>query len=817
MLEIITRFIQPVIPIRRGEWRKSILMFLYFAFTLSVLYILKPVRSSFFLTAYGADSLRYAYVGEGVFLVLVTFFYIKFSKLVTKKNILLSVVTAFFAFNTLLFWFLFKAGFVKWLAYLFYVWVAVYSSTSVTQCWMLANDIFNPQEAKRLFGFIISGGSFGGILGGLLTNRLAERIGTENLLLLSGFLLCLCVVLINAIWKYERARRADDEITKETPHSTARLRDKSTWKLFLNSKYLLLIAALVMIAKIASTVVDNQFGSVVESNIPGLDEKTSYLGGFFGWLNGISFFMQFVVASYSLRLLGIGVSLLLLPVGLTLGAGFSIFLPVLGVAAAVKAYDGSMNYSINQVSKEILYLPVPSRTRYRVKPLIDMLGYRISKSVAGLLIILVTLLLGIPDEKLGILVLLLVPLWIMAAWGVRDEYMQSIKKLLSAKKNEPKKSESTSRQTTTNILASLKGERSFDSLRAFLGARSSVTRKMSAAALLAFYSGKRDVSRVKKLVEEMMRYEALELKGIDLNRLFQESGPHRDGFFDRRLADLLKAKQGPTVDWKALLKKEEKGILPKLSECLNDSGEEVSDKKKVILILKTLGTQGAVDILLNSLSGARDQSLRFNLIRSLNRIKATGEHREFNSLIIKKEVALEVKSYKSILTVLGEYQKRKHIFGEERQVLPEEDYLLATLEAMKEESLERIFRLLSLLYASDIVHVIYDRLVEDEADKHVRANALELLDNVLEPELSWLLHPVLDEDRWLEMPKRKLEEILEEFLTSQDRWFSVCAVFLIAELRLSGFHSKLEAALHSQTPLVREAAEIALLKAEHKK
>ncbi len=811
MLEIITRFIQPVIPIRRGEWRKSILMFLYFGITLSTLYILKPVKDSLYLTVHGAENLWIAYVGEGFFLLLFTFAYVQFSKLIAHKNVLFAATTAFFVSNIFLFWFLFKIGLVKWLAYLFYVWVAAYSITIVTQCWTLANDIFNPQEAKRLFGFIISGGSLGGILGGLLAHQFAERIGTENLLLLSGFLLCFCIVLINTIWKYERVHRHDEEAGKEAPSSTAHLRDKSTWKVFFKYRHLLLIAALVMVAKIASTVVDNQFKSVVEQSVLEKNARTAFFGGFMAILNGVSFFMQLVIASYSLRILGIGVSLLLLPIGLTIGSGFGIFMPVLGVACAVKIYDGSMNYSINQLSKEILYLPIPSRTRYRVKPIIDMLGYRFSKTIAGGFIFLATLLLGVPVEKLGILVLLIAPLWIMAAWEVRDEYMQSIKKLLSAKKNEPKKSESTSRQTTANILASLEGERSFDNLRAFLGARSSVTRKMSAAALLAFYSGRRDVSRVKKLVEEMLRYEALELKGIDINRIFQEGGSRRDGFFDRRLADLLKAKQDPSVDWKALLKKEEKEILLKLSECLNDPGEEVSHKKKVILILKTFGTQGAVDILLNSLSGTRDQSLRFNVIRALNRIKAAGEPREFNSLIIKKEAALEVKSYKSILTVLGEYQKRRLVSR------PEEDYLLATLEAMKEESLERIFRLLSLLYASDIVHVIYDRLVEDEADKHVRANALELLDNVLEPELSWLLHPVLDEDRWMEAPKRRLEEILEEFLTSQDRWFSVCAVFLIAELRLNGFYSKLKTALHSQAPLVREAAEIALLKAEQKK
>lgn len=810
MLETIIRFIQSIIPIRRGEWRKSILMFFYFGVTISTLYILKPVRSSLFLTIHGSENLRYAYVGEGFFLILITFAYVQFSKLITKKNVLFSIATAFFASNIFFFWILFKTGLVKWFAYLFYVWVAAYSITIVTQCWTLANDIFNPQEAKRLFGFIISGGSLGGILGGMFTNQFAERIGTENLLLLSGLLLCLCLALINAIWKYDRVRHDEPDGTREARPSTARLKDKSTWKMFLGSRYLLLIAALVMIAKIASTVVDNQFNSIVEHSVLEKNARTAFFGGFMALLNGVSFFMQLIVASYSLRILGIGISLLLLPIGLSIGSGFSIFMPVLSVACAIKIYDGSFNYSINQLSKEILYLPVPSRVRYRVKPLIDMLAYRVSKSVAGFLIILITPLLGIPDDRLGIIVILFAPLWVMTAWGVRDEYMQSIRKLLSANKDKAKETGSSA-YLTTDVLTNLEGERSFHELRSFLKAQSSVTRKMSAAALLAFYSGGRDVSRIKKLIEEMMRYEALELKGVDVDHLFQESKSRQGGFLDRFLSDLLKVKRDSDADWSALLKKEEKQILLKLSESLGDPGEEVVNKKKAVLILTTLGTQGAVDVLLNSLSGTKDQSLRFNLIRGLNRIKAKGERVEFNPWVIKKEVMLEIKNYKLILTASEKYQKRK------ASSRPEEDYLLAALEAMSQESLERIFRLLGLLYEHDIIHVVYDRLTEDGLDKHVRANALELLENVLEPELSRYLLPVLDRERWAEAPKKKLEEVIQEFLISEDKWLSVCAIFLIVELRLIHFYSKLKDMVYSQTSIIREAAEIALLKTEHEK
>jgi len=824
MIELVIRLLQPIVKIRREEWHKTILMFLCFSFTIATLYILKPVRSSLFLTIHGAENLRYAYVGEGIFLIFITSLYIKLSRWLKKKSTLFSVTIGFFIFSIIAFWALFKAGYVEWLSYFFYIWVAAYSITIVTQCWALANDIFNPQEAKRLFGFIISGGSLGGIVGGLVTNRFAEKIGTPNLLLLGALLLGCCLFFVQAILKHERIDHAEKAAGKENPSSsTVFIGEKSTWSLFFGSRYLLLIAALVMIAKISSTIIDNQFNAVVESSIIEHNARTAFFGGFMAFLNGVSFFLQLIFSSYALRRFGVGISLLLLPVGLVVGATGTIFLPFLQMAAATKIYDGSLNYSINQLGKEILYLPIPGRVRYRVKPLIDMLAYRVSKSLAGFLIILATPLLGIPDEKLGILVLLLIPLWILSVWGVRDEYMQSIKKLLSHSQIGDKTLGSSLRQVT-GILANLEGEKSFETLKAFFAHKSSITRKLSAAACLAFYSSARDMSRVKKLVEEMIRYEALDLKDVEIDHIFSaielggsaaKSGGKEElhqatSVFDRYLAEILKAKKDPDRDLMAVLYEKEAEILLKVSECLQNSHEDMTAKRKAILVLTALGTQGAVDILLNSIAAIQDRSLRYNVIAALNRIRSKGGRHQFNKWVIKKEIMNEVKSYQSIKTALEEYKKRKGI------IKPEDDYLLATLKAIEEESLERVFRLLALIYESDVIHVIHDRLTEIEVDKHLRANAVELLQNVVDPELYHLLYPVLDEAQWEETPKKKLDQIVEELLESQDRWLTVCALFMIIELNLAKFFPSLEDATHYRTSIVREAAEIAVMKIKSK-
>ena len=126
MLDALTRFIQPVVQIRRSEWRKAILMFLYFAFTISTLYILKPVRNSLFISTHGSENLRYAYVGEGFFLIVITFFYVNLARWFQAKNILFSVAIGFFISNLFYFGsFLKSAGFISSPIFFMFGWLPI--------------------------------------------------------------------------------------------------------------------------------------------------------------------------------------------------------------------------------------------------------------------------------------------------------------------------------------------------------------------------------------------------------------------------------------------------------------------------------------------------------------------------------------------------------------------------------------------------------------------------------------------------------------------------------------------------------------------
>src|SRR3989338_8013041 len=136
---------------------------------------------------------------------------------------------------------------------------------------------------------------------------------------------------------------------------------------------------------------------------------------------------------------------------------------------------------------------------------------------------------------------------------------------------------------------------------------------MSATACLAFYWGTRDVDRVKKLVQEMMRYEALELKGVNVDLAFERKPHDGNKILDEYLVRLqITLNQDPNTSLRDLPYDGEKKLLSKLSECLQNLDEDIGDQRKAILILTQLGTQDAVDVLLTHLAAAQDHSIRFN-------------------------------------------------------------------------------------------------------------------------------------------------------------------------------------------------------------
>lgn len=406
-----------IFDVRPGEKAKTLFMAAYFFLTIALVYILKPIRTSLFLEEHGSDNLRFAYMAEGIFLIFVVWAYIQLSRLIPKK-MFFPAILFFFTTNLGLFWFLLKIN-VPGVSGFFYVWADSFTITMTTQFWLLANTIFTTEQGKRLFGMIISAGSLGGIAGGFLTSHAVQWISTEDLLLVTAGLVGLCAALTLATESME-FKSGYDEFTAGHADPEAPESGDSVFTIFRQNPYFIYLTLLVLLAKIASTIVDNQFSAGVEASITGKEARTAFFGSFMAWLNIVSFLMQLLATGPLLKRFGTG-ALWILPAGLLAFCVGGVFYPMFVVIMAWRIFDGSVNYSVQQASKELLYLPIPGALRPRVKPVIDMLGFRLAKSLGGVFITAGSAALGLQGGQVGILTLGIVPVWFAVLAALRHE------------------------------------------------------------------------------------------------------------------------------------------------------------------------------------------------------------------------------------------------------------------------------------------------------------------------------------------------------------------------------------------------------------
>ena len=174
-------------------------------------------------------------------------------------------------------------------------------------------------------------------------------------------------------------------------------------------------------------------------------------------------------------------------------------------------------------------------------------------------------------------------------------------------------------------------------------------------------------------------------------------------------------------------------------------------------------------------------------------------------------MAWEVANHQQIVLVVQIY--RQH----HRGPVPADDALLALLRVLMEESVEQIFRLLMLLYRPEDIHLVYEQL--RVPDGYVRADAIELLDNLVDAPMRPIIFPILDEDRFL----AALEELagathepttayrlLQGAIWDHNCWLSVTTLCAVGKLRLTTMRQELERASRNSTPLIAAAAKVAL-------
>ena len=278
---------------------------------------------------------------------------------------------------------------------------------------------------------------------------------------------------------------------------------------------------------------------------------------------------------------------------------------------------------------------------------------------------------------------------------------------------------------------------------------------------------------------------------------------------DELVEPLVGALERPELvdDAAAALARYGNAIIPDLKRRLRDEATPQDVRRELPAVLLRIGTAEAEQALIGSLLQA-DVTLRHRVIASLNKLRAVHPEVKLDPATVNLLLAAEIAGHYRSYQVIGPLKDR----------LKDEDPVLQAMHHAMDQELDRIFRLMGLLLPHVGLHDAYVGL--RSSDELVRANSLELLDNVLEPELRQLLVPLLDSqvsvderiaiaNRLVGAPLDTAEQAVETLLSSEDPWLRSSAIYAVGALQLHALEDELRRFDSDTDPVLRQSVRAA--------
>jgi len=440
-----------LVGIKPGEEKLAFLLFSYFFLITAPHTLIKVHRTTHLLVRVGVGALPLAYLSAAVVTGLVVLYYARIQFKISIQFLIIANLV-FFALSGLVLQLVLKTRYGRdslYLPYVYWVWASVLIVVLMTHFWMTVNEIFNPREAKRLIAFISSGGILGGILGGLLAGVLTRaNLGILLLPLACGLLLA-CIFVVRAVFR-DRQRppaMAKPVLPKKGKTEAPKVGFKDSYNAVRKNSYLALIATVVSISIIVSTLIEFQFFSATDRHFAANSkDMQAFFGFFFAGLTIFAFFLNAFLTGNFIKKLGVKLTVLLTPVVLLVCSVVVLIVPFgLFPALFIKGSDESLAFSLNQTVREILYIPVASGLKFKAKPFIDMFISRAAKVVAALILLAFALLLnkevkfltpvfntGLAKQLSWIVIAFLVP-WAVFSLKIGKEYVRTINRSIKMK------------------------------------------------------------------------------------------------------------------------------------------------------------------------------------------------------------------------------------------------------------------------------------------------------------------------------------------------------------------------------------------------
>ena len=469
--------------VRPGEGVVVLTMFLNIFLILSSYYILKPIRDGLIVggieleigsAVIEGDELK-SYLAAFMAFLLIPFVrgYGALASSVARLRLLniprVFVVLGIFTFFDPAYFFTVQGVAI---AIAYFTWLGIINVFVIAQFWSYANDIYTQKKGKRLFPLIALGMASGGYFG----STFARAYGEQYMFLLM-VLAALGFGASQALFNYTN-RRIDrigtGGVEEETGGQAEQepLSKEGGFQLVFRSRYLLLIAVMILLANLVNTTGEFLLGNAAKIGSveqypshmyterwvaeveagnaelpPGENEPvviadegertqrlkraqkgygTAFFGSFYAKVNLFVLLLQALFVSRVFKFIGIRGALFVLPLIALLGNFMIAIIGSIMVLRFSKIAENSTDYSLQNTLKQALFLPTSREEKYKAKQAIDTFFVRVGDALSGALVLVGIHVLHFGRSSFAGVNVALAVVWIAVCVGIFREHKKLV-------------------------------------------------------------------------------------------------------------------------------------------------------------------------------------------------------------------------------------------------------------------------------------------------------------------------------------------------------------------------------------------------------
>ncbi|MBT6208427.1 MAG: MFS transporter [Woeseia sp.] len=370
----IERMLAAAMKVEAHEVRATVLSFL-FVFTLMAAYfIIRPVRDAM-ASDWSRTETSFLWSLTFLFSIIAVVLYgfvisrVRFSRVVPGVYVFFAASFAVFYFGTE-----FVADPIL-VDKAFYVWLSVFSLFHTSVFWSFMSGLFSKEQAPRLFAIIASGASIGAIVGPAIPTFFAQDIGVMNLMLISAVMLLVPVPMIGALERLKVGELGNEHLKADLRQAERLGKNPfSGFMIFVRNPYLLAIGTFILMYVTMSTFVYmelREFLAIYER-----PERAEIQASIDLAVNSLALLTALFATSRLTSRFGMATTLALIPALMVGGWLVVAMIPVLGALIGLQIVRRAGNYAVTRPGREMLFTVVDNETRFKAKPVIDIVVYR---------------------------------------------------------------------------------------------------------------------------------------------------------------------------------------------------------------------------------------------------------------------------------------------------------------------------------------------------------------------------------------------------------------------------------------------------------